>query len=783
MGNLTSSFSSRSNDLSHDSSSWKIVLSGFFLFFVLCLTVPVTIKALTLVVSIAAIVCLVGFRASICIPFLAVSLWVTMDGISTFYALSGKFALYEFCKVLFSFGIFVCILFFRNKWPKITERNVASVLEIVTAFAGIFSIDLISTRLLSQPLISILSPLTGMYHELIGVEVGVRMTSLFDNPNIFAGCMGIGVLLSLGLATTAYNVKERYLHIVCLAINALSFVLAFSMGASGMIALAFVVYLAVEHKERRAHLLVLMLETFILTMLAMFPIYLTAFDEWDGANPIPLLCTIVAAILLCVFDRLSNKVILPKLEQHTKRVIMLAIAVLVGLVAYLILAFQITGSITLEAGEQVRRAAYPATGNYTLQVYGDSPVDVVIESQNKQETMMHTSSILYSGPAEDAQFAVPQDSMVVYFDFTVEQAGNLYTASCSGDTGSFEIPLGYKLVPGFIANRMQGLLANENAIQRLVFFEDGIKIFTRSPIIGVGMGGFENAVLGVQDFYYTTKYVHNHYIQTLLEIGIVGLILFVGTLVVMAVVLIKNRLRKSEGHPLVPALLATLIFMAGHGAVEVVFSSNFYLPLAFTVFALICMCCGHELDLPNGTVRRIIPKVIAGLIAIYSVCLGGNMVAKSMQKSEGISFDTLETCVLLDRFEWADYALSYVYNMAQQPTIPSKRLATFDRYTARLEKVDSNTIPLYLAETYFRLGRFYDGFEMLEKYVKYTSSDVNHWNNAFHMMSAFHQNTQEYYDGVAAIYDLFDQWNHQNMGILTLDEESMTYVQAVIGLE
>src|SRR5699024_4456294 len=124
---------------------------------------------------------------------------------------------------------------------------------------------------------------------------------------------------------------------------------------------------------------------------------------------------------------------------------------------------------------------YPDAGTYTLDVTADTPLTVMIESQNQQDTMMHTSTVLYNGDADGAAFTVPEDSLVVYFNFTAPEGGTVEAVTYQGDGGSGELKLGYKLLPGFMANRLQGLFANQNAIQRTVFFEDGIKLFLRSP--------------------------------------------------------------------------------------------------------------------------------------------------------------------------------------------------------------------------------------------------------------------------------------------------------------
>ena len=279
------------------------------------------------------------------------------------------------------------------------------------------------------------------------------------------------------------------------------------MGASGMIALAFLVLLLLERKDRKASLLVLMVETFVLALAGAFPIFLTSFGGWNGIQPIPLLCAVGGGALLCLLDGVLRAKVAGAMEKGGTKVFALLLGgVLVLLAAFAAAALTLTGPADLAAGESLRRAEYPGAGEYTLNIQATGPVTVTIESQNQQETMMHTSTVLYSGSADGARFTVPEDSLVTYFNFRAKEGLTLSEASFTGEAGTTALKLEYSLLPGFIANRLQGLFANENAIQRTVFFADGMKLFRRSPVLGLGLGAFESASPGVQSFYYETKY-------------------------------------------------------------------------------------------------------------------------------------------------------------------------------------------------------------------------------------------------------------------------------------
>lgn len=756
------------------------LLLGAALFFVICLSSAATVKTMAVVLCFCLLsisfICFGTLRERLWLPALVLSVYVAMDGVSASYAIAGKFALYEFLKVLCAFCLAMLLTATAPGRGHRPARWIAVVLETAAAFAGLVSIDLLSTRFVSGGVLSALGSVTPDYEGLAGVEAGVRMTSIFVNPNIFAGCAGTGVLLSLGLTLSSENTGERCVHCALLYVNSLAFVLAFSMGASGAIACAFIVYLLLAEKERRPETLVLMLETLVLTIAAAAAVSMTSFGVWEGVNPVPLLCTFLGAAALCTADRFAGRRLAGAKLLRGRAVPVAVIAVVCVLAVYILAAWSWTGGVTLDAGAFLRRAAYPGAGTYTLQVDGDGPVYVSIESQNRRETMMHTSTPLYDGQARGAEFTVPEESLVVYFNFSTPEGAKITSAACTGEGGAVKkIPLGYRLLPGFIANRLQGLLANENAIQRFVFFDDGMKLFKRSPVIGLGMGAYENAIASVQPFYYETKYAHNHYIQALVETGVVGLLLFVSVLAVSAVGLFKAR-RKESASPMLPALGALLAFMAIHGAVEVVFSAYPYLPLAFGVLALVNLSCGESFKRPRlgNAAKTVFLLCVCAFVGVYGVLTLMNVRAMLLVASEA-TFQSLEDAAKQDKFEWADYLLTYVDSSTTDEANDEVREKAVE-YAERLGQIESNSVPFFLADYYFKTGKPEQAIEMLEKYVAYVPSSEAAWNDAFHLLELYGQSDRLCREGAAGLMEILEDWTARNMGVITLDEASQAFV-------
>lgn len=758
---------------------WLVPLLACIYFIVTCMMFHGENKLITLLLILSSIVCVVVrngvLSRRLTLPALLLGLYVLLDGISTLYAPSGKFALYEFLKVASA----ACMaLLLTGCEPErdapCAGRCAAVVLEVSGALASLFSIDMVSTRWLYNGLCGLIRALGVPF----GNEAlqGQRLRTIFENPNVFAGAAGIALLLSLGLAASAASKKERCLHLSCLLITCTAFILAVSRGAMGAVAAAFLAYLLLSRGPQRATAFILMAETLLLTLLASLFTFTTAFGEWT-LRPWPLLVTLLCAAALCALDIYVGRPLADKLSQRMKTVNIILLAALAAVAALVVLAVSWTGPATLQPGETITRGAYLTEGDYTLSVTADGPVSVTVLTQTEEDAIMNTKQTAYTGPADGASFTAPAGNRSVTFVLTADSAVRV-TAVSYGGAASGALKLNYKLLPEAIAERIQNLFSEGNVVQRLVYCADGLKLFQRSPIVGVGMGGFENGIYSVQTYHYETKYVHNHYIQSLVDTGVLGCVLWLGLLLSSAAAILRlwRKGRDGQPHPMTAALGAALLFVMIHAAVEVDFSSGYFLPFGIGAFAVISLTCGQLAPVPRlgDMPRRLLVWAAALCLAVFGVLLSMNMRAAVLAQQR--DYDSIAQAADLDPYEWADYELSYVVAASAEENLPDDMRAVMERYLADLAALHSNSVPRYLARCYFNLNDVDNGFAMLEQYVDYTPSDPATWENSFRVAMEHDDGSDAFRQGVAALAQRLSHWNDANLGTITLPEDVQAYL-------
>ena len=708
---------------------WLYIAAAVIVFFATCFdnNGSYITEKVTGIAAAAAVLCMMLFadkqrvKRLMTPPAFAMFAYMLLAGISTLYARSGKFAIAEFACMLTAFGIYAAIVLFSRE-GRISFRRTAAVLACAAAPVGVLSIDAASCNILMRPFRALMEAV-GPGYGITGSYFYARLHTIFGNPNIYAGLMSVACLLSLWLVVTAQTRRQKLLCTILLMVNAVSYLLAFSMGSLGVFVVACLLMLALCPKEGRIGFFLLLLQTAVVALLA-GGISVTGFGDTVTGSPVPLLMLVVGCAAACALEVFVREKIAAALAGKGKLLIGIIAGILVVIAVYLVAALNLTGAYTFGTEGDFRRTADLAAGEYTLTMDATAPVNVRVAYKNTSNLIQNNETDLASGSSDgDVTFTVPEDSELVFFYFSCSEPGvTISSADYTGaQTGS--LSLGYKLLPSFIADRIQDLSANGNVVQRGVYRQDAIKLWLTSPIIGRGLGGFENGVVSVQDYYYETKYAHNHYVEMLCDLGVLGLAAFLALLGTAVWALVRTR----KSKPLVVMLLAACVLqMFGQAVSDVIWSVGGCMPMFFAVLALVTLYCGDclRLKVPQKSGGGAVRWPVAGVSAVFVVLIGLNLVAQSIFYGDSLTLDDLKTCASIDLFEANDYKLSYLISGGSEAGVA-------DKYAADLAEEESNSITIPLAQYYAGAGQVDSALDTLDHGSDYMRADAEVWQQMF----------------------------------------------------
>lgn len=695
-------------------------------------------KWMTLLAGIAIIALLAfGEGKKLCnLPSLLLCAYVLFSWLTAFWAMSGKFHLREWSKLFAALAVFLFIAL-RGKNERAFVRRVMGVVAGVSALYAFASVEAAATGVCK----ALVQRLTGAGAITMEFNRGARLFGVFGNSNVEASIYAIGVLFSLALLCGAESKRERGASAVTLSLNAFAFLLVFSMGAIVCFAAAVIVYLIAAGAQRGA-VLSRMLLAAIPT--AAFALLAARFFDRNGLVAVVLMLAnaVVAALLeLTVAERLSTL-----LQERQKLTFLLLAAIAALAVLFVTVGTRITGPYTF--GSELNRSISLDAGEHTMRLETDAPVTAIINSQSRVEIMSIQYNVLFAGECDgEVTFTVPEGAEICNLRFTAPNGTTLRSAVLDGE---LSLPLNYKMLPAFIGNRVQNLTNSTSVIQRRIFAQDGLKLFRLSPIVGNGMGAYETGITAVQDFHYETKYVHNHYIQVLLEDGMIGFALFAAALVSLAVALWKGRKVMRDGPlcAIYAALCAEFVMSSAQMLWDVSMSFVVFTCMAYVNYGLIVLICAEPLKKEAETAAEVPTKkkkkaaatvkemplpqiagaVIAGLI-VLTLC--GNLYAQRLgdtpvASAEGF-FRNMERAVRLDLYEHNDSKLSYVV-LSSQEQDAERYLMQANEYAAELSQVQSNSIPRHLVAYYLNTAQYEAAIDESILGATYSATDAATWN-------------------------------------------------------
>lgn len=757
----------------------------------------VGVKWMTLLAGIGVIALLVlGDRKRIWnLPSLLLLGYAAFSWVTIFWAMSGKFHLREWSKILIAVFFFLLVAM-HKKFDGAFARRVMGAIAGISAIYALLSIEAVSTGLTK----TLLARLPALDAEKI-VFQNSRLNGIFGNANIEASIYAIGIFCAIALVCGAEKKWQRILFTVTLSFSAFAFLLVFSMGAIACFIAAVAAYLIFAGKGRSAALL-RMLSAAVPTLVCGFIAFALLNSERSALVLALLLANAgVSALLeLTVSARLSAV-----LERHEKLAFGVLIAVALGAAVYIAAALKVTGPYTF--GSFIDRSAKLGVGEHTVTVEADGEVTGWIYSWDTLGMLTGERTSLHYGKVEqEVTIHVPEGSEICGFNFSAEPGVTIYRAVIDGVQ---EIPLNFRLLPGFAANRLQTISASSSPIIRAMYRQDALQLWRFSPVVGNGIGAFETGVTSVQDYPYETRYVHQHYLQVLLEDGVIGLALFAGALAAMLLALWKKRKQtpESQYYWLYPALCAEFVMNGLQMCWDVSMSMIVFLCMTYALYGLIVATCAEPFAEKaaaeeNGKKKKAQAKgpdtsllarnIGIGFTAVVLLTLCGNLYATSKANAPVGSTDefmsNLSAAARLDLYEHNDQKLSYVVASLNEGGEAYRAQA--DEYAAQLAGAQSNTIPRYLVGYYLQTEQYDKAIDEAILGASYSASDADTWDDCAALLNeALFQNmltpllTEERAALMAKLteyYDALQAYNASALVPVELSESAQAFFDKIV---
>ena len=475
-------------------------------------------------------------------------------------------------------------------------------------------------------------------------------------------------------------------------------------------------------------------------------------------------------------------------------------AVLVGLllaglvaccVVYTVAGVLVTGPYTMGEEGYLRRIVTLEPGDYTLSGDWEGEISLSVQTRSKAEILMGEKTPAYQGSMEDAAFTIPEGTEQVELWFRGPEGVRLEEVTLSDGTG---VPLKYPLLPAFIADRIQGSLFSDSSfLLRAQYMKDAWTIFTQSPLLGHGLASTEGLFTSVQPFYYESLYVHNHILQVMCDMGLLGLAAFLLLLLGCAWLLVKNL--RSEDGPLAAMLLAGWVLMNAHSAMEINFSIRAYQCAALLWLLLPVLLFARPLS-RKGLVKwggLAVSLLLWLYLAVFGFLLERHrMVQRDMAEfstdSASEFMETTRRFVKQDVFVQEQNKLNFVANAAilQESIYNGEK----SRWVNDLRKGGTYTACSGLARYYYlRQGEYEELFACSRQGIAQEASTNEAWNLQldFYRNEVLPAMAEEHLDlfleEVLNTRDYLETYSQGRMEEIQLSEENQAFLQAVSAVQ
>jgi hypothetical protein len=493
-----------------------------------------------------------------------------------------------------------------------------------------------------------------------------------------------------------------------------------------------------------------------------------AYPGMGGSLPLVVLPPILA-ILCLPFGFLLSRWIALLFAWDIRRKRVLIVGVLSAAILYAALAALITTPISIGGHNDVQRISPAEPGENKLAIVTNREIEAEAltvgirciafsaEDNTERELASFTPALSADGDTLSADFTAPDGTQAVRVQFEADTAVKIQSAVLTNTAsgGKVTVDGSHALIPEFVFQRFQGMRYNQSAFSRVVYFKEALSIAGQRPVFGSGAGTFETKLMQVQDSFYETKYVHNHYLQVLLETGVVGLIAYLAMLCYAAFLLLRSRRRVDENADDAIPLFASLLLIVLHTAIDFELSFEWFL-VVFYILLAIAAAMMEQQPAERGGVRalsRFRPILAKSLILILPcfmllLIIGTALASYGVNHVEDdagdISLEKLTGAVkrgiILDPFHAADYKSAYVTILTGEE-VPDDSSKLAAEYAADLGTISDRSVGACetLIQYYYAQDDFVSALRYAERLPLVRPMDAAGWTNALEYCDALYE--------------------------------------------
>lgn len=766
----------------------KVVLFSVLLFFAM----TVQTRQMTVVLAALALISalpigkapLRNLRQRLCVPVLGLLAFALMNGLAAIYSPYDADAVSEFYKIFAALSLAFILLV---RFEKQHVRGLLWGFAAVCAVISLVCIDSGYSGVLFGAFRSLTEALGANYTTIAEGYSWSRINGIYNDANVSASLLALGSLVSLYLVHSGETRKSRLLGSVLLGLSALGFFLSMSRGAILCFAVALLVWLIAAGKGERLPLFFLMLFAALATVALSVP----CMRLFGTTSVLPDVLAVVCGVAIFALNEFAGGSLARKLADHGRAAGLVIGVIAVACAVYCAAAVTVTGPYTFGTEGVITRYADLTKGvSHTISGQWSGDVRVRVLFQGEGDVLLDNYTVLYDGPMEETAFTLEEDGQALLRFYA--DPGTVLEEVCLSD--GTEIALKHPLLPGFLEERLQGgLLSGISYLLRIQYIKDAWRLFTQSPLTGHGLGSTENLYRSVQPFSYESVYVHNHILQVMSDMGLLGLAGFLA-LLLGALWLLLRQLRK-ERDPLAAVLVACWVMMNAHSLMEINFSIRAYQCAAYLILLLPVLLYAKPLS-SRKAVEKWGGIVLNMFLCLYLVVFGALLESHRIVEEETDGFSTtsasefmstLESFIKRDVFVQEQNKLTYVGNAVLLGD--SRYNRNLRLWAEDLRKGGTYTACSGLARYYYLpRGEYEELFACSREGIAQVASSPDGWNLQLNfyretvLPTVTEETVEVYVDGVLALQDYLAEYSQGRLEEIKLTEENQAFLNTAASI-